>query len=130
MPTLPAEEYRPTTYPTVEVSVSEDGRTWETAGTTRHDDVFRAPGDYEPWEWDDDHVKFAPLPACGRLAYAYPLAFTKPIAGRYVRFVFAPLEGRGMGIAELQVFDRVEVKPWPPEILLPGAATGDAGRPR
>jgi hypothetical protein len=35
-----------------------------------------------------------------------------------------------MGIAELQVFDRVVVEPWPPEILLPGAAAGDAGRPR
>ena len=31
-----------------------------------------------------------------------------------------PLEGRGMGLSELQVFDRVTVTPWPGDVALPG----------
>lgn len=102
----------------VEVSVAEDGARWEAAGVIRHDDLWNPPGDYEPWEWDD-HPKYAALPAGGRLAYPYPLAFAKPVRGRYVRFVMTPLAGKGMGVSELQVFDRVEVTPWSAEIVLP-----------
>jgi hypothetical protein len=105
---------------TVEISVSADGQVWAPAGVVRHDDLWRPPGDYEPWE-HDDHPRFAGLPAGGRLAYAYPLAFQKPASGRYVRFACAPLEGKGLGVSELQVFDRVDVASWPAQILLPGA---------
>jgi len=96
----------------VEVAVSEDGRQWQAGGTIRHDDLWNPPADYEPWEHDDSPV-YADLPACGRLAYSFPLVFTKPLTGRYVRFTCTLLESRSMGLSELQVFERIEVLPWP-----------------
>ena len=96
----------------VEVTVSVDGTTWQPAGTIRHHDLWKPPGDYEPWEHDDD-PDYAPLPAGGRLAYSFPGVFDRPRLGRYVRFSCTPLPDRAMGISELEVFDRVEVTPWP-----------------
>jgi len=110
---------------TVQILVSDDGQTWVPVGTIRHDDLFKPPGDYEAWEWDN-HAKFAALPAGGRLVYAFPLAFKTSASARYVRFVFTPLKGRGLGISELQVYDRVNVAPWPVEIFLPGKRIGDS----
>jgi hypothetical protein len=101
----------------IDVAVSDDGRRWQPAGTIRHDDLWHPPGDYEPWEHDDSPA-YASLPACGRLVYSFPLVFAKPLAGRYVRCVCTPLEGKGMGISEFQVFNRVVVAPWPADILL------------
>jgi hypothetical protein len=66
----------------------------------------------------DDDPSYDDLPACGRLAHSYPLAFDKPLVARYVRFLCTPLEDKGMGISELQIFDRVEVSPWPTDIQL------------
>lgn len=103
---------------TVEVGVSLDGQRWELAGVIHHDDLWKPPGDYEPWEHDDD-PRFAKLPGGGRLAYGYPLVFPKPLATRFVRFSCTPLKEKGMGLSEFQVFDKVEVVPWPAEILLP-----------
>ena len=102
----------------IEVSVSDDGRAWRPAGVIRHDDLWRPPGDYEPWEHDDTPA-YADLPACGRLAYSYPLVFQKPAGARYVRFVCTPLKERGMGLSELGVFEQAEVRPWPADIALP-----------
>jgi hypothetical protein len=101
-----------------EVAVSEDGRQWQAAGTIRHDDLWNPPGDYEPWEHDDSPA-YADLPACGRLAYSFPLVFAKPLRGRYVRFLCTPLDGKGMGLSELHVFEQIEVSPWPADIQLP-----------
>ncbi|MGI6272300.1 MAG: hypothetical protein ACOYLD_08115 [Anaerohalosphaeraceae bacterium] len=97
----------------VEVAVSEDGKTWRPAGTIRHNDLFTPPGDYEPWEHDDS-PQYDPLPAGGRLAYSFPLAFEASSAARYVRFTCMPQEGRGMGLSEFQVFDKVTTRPAPP----------------
>jgi len=102
----------------VEVAVSEDGQRWQHAGTIRHDDLWNPSGDYESWEHDDSPL-YEALPAGGRLAYSYPLVFEKPLTGRYVRFVCAPLEGRGIGLSELAVYDQAEVRPWPGDIALP-----------
>jgi hypothetical protein len=96
----------------VEVAVSADGENWHGASTIHHDDLWKPPGDYEPWEHDDD-PSYDRLPAGGRLAYSYPLVFGTPVLGRYVRFTCIPREGKGMGISELQVFDRVKVTAWP-----------------
>jgi hypothetical protein len=41
------------------------------------------------------------------------------VTARYVRFACTPLDGRGVGLSELEVFDRVAVEPWPEEIRLP-----------
>ncbi len=92
----------------VEVAVSVDGKVWNEAGTIHHNDVWSPPADYEYWEHDDD-PDYRQLPAGGRLAYRYPLSWETPRSGRYVRFQCTPLEGRGMGLSELQVFDQVRV---------------------
>lgn len=105
---------------TVEVSVSENGHKWAMGGVIRHDDLWNPPGDYEPWEYDRGW-KYTGLPAGGRLAYSFPLALKTPIQGRYVRFVFSSQQDKGLGISELQVFDKVSVTPWPAEIWLPGS---------
>ena len=96
----------------VEVAVSDDGQTWQTAGTIRHNDLWHPPSDYEPWEHDDD-PSYDHLPAGGRLAYTFPRAFEESISGRYVRFICFPLPEKGMGLSELEVFDQVRVSQWP-----------------
>ena len=105
----------------VDVAISTDGRSWTPVGSIEHDDLFKPPGDYEAWE-HDDNPRFADLPATGRLAYLYPLVLERTSSARYVRFVCTPQTGRGMGLSELQVFDHVDVTPWPAEIKLPSYA--------
>jgi len=104
---------------TIDVAVSTDGVRWEHAGRMDHDDLFRPPGDYEPWEHDDSPA-YADLPAGGRLAYSFPLVISeeKPLTGRYVRFVCTPQQGRGMGLSELGVYRQAEVLSWPKDISL------------
>lgn len=102
----------------IEVAVSPDGKIWHRGGTIRHDDLFRPPADYEAWEHDDS-PSYAALPAGGRLAHTFPLVFDAPLAGRYVRFLCTPLEGRGIGLSELAVFGQAEVLPWPSDVKLP-----------
>ncbi len=97
----------------IDAAVSEDGKTWQAADAIEHDALWKPPADYEPWEHDDD-PQYDHLPAAGRLAYRYPLAFDNPLTGRFVRIVCTPLERRGMGLSEIEVFDRVEVSPAPP----------------
>jgi hypothetical protein len=108
---------------TVAVAVSSDGVHWNETGTIKHDDLWNPPGDYEPWEYDQGW-KYASLPAGGRLAYSFPLVFKEKLNARYVRFTCTPLDGKGLGLSELQVFDDVGVKPWSAEIWLPEVATG------
>ena len=112
---------------TVEVAVSPDGQGWEPAGVIRHDDLWKPPGDYEPWE-HDDHPRLTELPAGGRLAYCFPLVFPKPLAARFVRFSCTPLEEKGMGLSEFQVFDKAEAVPWPAEIRFPAVQVGPTGQ--
>jgi hypothetical protein len=101
----------------IEVDVSEDGERWQSVGAIRHDEVWNPPGDYEPWEHDDSPA-YASLPAGGRLAYSFPLIFDKPCTGLHVRFVCTPLDGKGMGISELQMFDHVDLSTWPTDVRL------------
>ena len=97
----------------IDIALSSDGKNWQSAGTIEHDDLWKPPGDYEPWE-HDDNPKYGQLPAAGRLAYRYPLAFDKPLAAGLVRIVCTPLKDRGMGLSEIEVFDKVKVSPAPP----------------
>ncbi len=106
----------------ITVAVSGDGQNWKEVGTIQHDDLWNPPGDYEPWEYDQGW-KFSKLTAAGRLAYSFPLVFKEKAHARYVRFTCTPLDGKGLGLSELQVFDNVEVKPWPAEIWLPEVAS-------
>lgn len=106
----------------VAVELSTDAKTWDPAGTIQHEDLWNPPGDYEAWEYDQGW-KYADLPAGGRLAYSFPLVLKGKALARYVRFTCAPLEGKGLGVSELQVFEQVQVTPWPAEIWLPEVAT-------
>jgi len=99
----------------IDVDLSMDGKRWQHAGTIRHNDLWQPPGDYEPWEHDDS-PRFNRLPAGGRLAYSYPLALETPCACRYARFICTSLEGRGMGLSEIEVFDQVKVTPALPPV--------------
>jgi len=91
----------------IDAAVSLDGDAWLSGGTIQHNDLWQPPGDYEPWEHDDS-PQYADLPAGGRMAYSYPLAFERPLRGRYVRLLFTPLRNRGMGLSEIEVFDEVK----------------------
>jgi len=105
----------------VEVSVSQKGDRWTRAGVIGHGDLWSPPGNWLPWEHDDD-PDFEGLPAKGRLAFRYPLAFPRPLRGRFVRFAFEPLAGKGLGISELEVYDSVQVKDWPQEVWMEESA--------
>jgi hypothetical protein len=100
----------------IDVDLSIDGKSWQHAGTIHHNDLWQPPGDYEPWE-HDDNPRFNSLPAGGRLAYSYPLALEQPCACRYARFVCTPLKGRGVGLSEIEVFDQVKVTPASPAVV-------------
>jgi len=93
----------------IDVAVSTDGEGWLSGGRIEHNDLWRPPGDYEPWERDDS-PQYAHLPAGGRMAYSFPLAFEQSLCGRYVRLTFTPLQGRGMGLSEIEVFDEVKTR--------------------
>ncbi|OHB65338.1 MAG: hypothetical protein A2Y77_15915 [Planctomycetes bacterium RBG_13_62_9] len=106
----------------IEVAVSRDAHEWLAGGMIRQDDLWNPPGDYEAWEHDDD-PQYAALPAGGRLAYSFPLAFQTPVTGRYVRLICTPVQDRGMGLSELAVFGKVEVRSWPGDVTLPDLAS-------
>jgi len=97
----------------VDITISRDKKNWYPVGRINHNDLWQPPGDYEAWE-HDDNPQFNHLPAAGRLAYSYPLAFDTPVTARFVRFICTPLSDRGLGLAELQVFEEVTTSPAPP----------------
>jgi hypothetical protein len=99
----------------IAVEISADGVSWTNAGTIRHDDVWSPPGDFLPWEHEDD-PSYDVLPAGGRLAFCFPLILPQPAQARYIRLSCEPLKGWGMGLSEVEVYDSVTVKPWPDEI--------------
>lgn len=92
----------------IDVLVSTDKQDWQAAGSALHNDIWDPPADYEPWE-HDDNPRYDALPAAGRLAYAFPVIFDKPMQGRYVRLVITPLAGRGAGLSEVEMFTKVDV---------------------
>jgi hypothetical protein len=104
----------------IDVALSTDGSTWTEAGSASHDDVWSPPSDDEPWE-HEDAPRFAHLPAGGRLAHTFPVILASPAGARFVRVTCVPLEGRGMGLSEIQVVERVEERPWPEDIVHVGS---------
>jgi len=97
----------------VEIAISRDKKNWHSVGRINHNDIWQPPGDYEAWEHDDD-PQFNPLPAAGRLAYSYPLVLDNPATARFMRFICTPLSNRGLGLSELEIFNKVIVRPAPP----------------
>jgi hypothetical protein len=76
------------------------------------------------WEGADSPV-YEHLPAGGIIGHNFPVIFEKALKTRYVRFRLSPpagTEGKaGIGLWELEVYDRIEKLPWSERIVLPGA---------
>jgi hypothetical protein len=100
----------------LDFAVSEDGKSWTLVASATHDDVWNPPADDEPWEHEDS-PRFAALPAGGRLVHTFQGILPGPADARFVRVTAAALEGRGMGLSEIQVFDRVAIEPFPEDIV-------------
>ncbi|WP_197356158.1 discoidin domain-containing protein [Aureliella helgolandensis] len=107
-------------YPKViRVEVSEDGQNFSQTGEATHHQVFDPPANFQPWEHDDS-PQYAMLPAGGRLAYAYRVVLERPQAARFVRVTCEALNGWGILLSEVQVFDQVAVQQdVPPHVYLP-----------
>jgi len=107
-------------YPdTVTVEASADGHAFAFAGSAGFNQVFDPPADYVPWESDQAMI-FDPLPAGGRLAYAFRVLFEKPISARYLRMTCQARKGWGTLLSEVQVYDRVTLdREVPPLVVLP-----------
>jgi hypothetical protein len=106
------------------VEVSEDGKAFAPAGPASWEDCFFPPGDEMLWEGADSPV-YEHLPAGGIIGHNFPVIFEKALKTRYVRFRLSPpagTEGKaGIGLWELEVYDRIEKLPWSERIVLPGA---------
>jgi len=103
----------------IDVALSSDGMTYTASGTINHNDLWKPPGNYLPWEHDDS-PGYASLPAGGRLTYPYWLVLPATTAAQYVKCTFTPQSGKGMSISEVQVLSAVSVQDWPDkEIQMP-----------
>ncbi|MCG3180888.1 MAG: hypothetical protein BIFFINMI_03251 [Phycisphaerae bacterium] len=91
---------------TMEVEVSADGKTFTPAGSAGWEDCFFPPIDEMRWEGEDSPV-YDDLPAGGIIDNRFPILFDRPRAARYVRFTLTPQPGKGIGLWELEVYDRV-----------------------
>lgn len=117
-------------YPaTITVEASTDGKKFTKIGEATHHQVFAPPADFLPWE-NDESLKYAALPAGGRLAYAYRVIFDKPVTARYLRVSCTAQKGWGLLFSELQAFDKVTVQTdVPPAVVLPPLAKVTANAP-
>ncbi len=102
----------------VAVELSTDAKTWDPAGTIQHEDLGIRP-DYEAGS--TTRLEKCGSSRRGRSPTLSPGAERQGI-GAVRRFTCAPLDGKGLGLSELQVFGGVDVKPWPAEIWLPEVA--------
>lgn len=105
------------------VEVSADGRTFASAGEAAWEECFFPPADFPVWEGTDSPI-YAELPAGGILDHKFPILFRKQAQARYVRFrLSSPTDPKaGIGLWELEVYDRIEKLPWDEHLLLPKAA--------
>lgn len=104
------------------VETSVDGRQFTAGGVARWDDCFFPPGDLLLWEGADSPI-YEALPAGGMLCYRFPIVFDRPAEARYVRFrLDPPTDPRaGIGLYEVDVWDRIEKLPWDERLALPPA---------
>ncbi len=93
----------------IEVSVSSDKVSWTKAGTITKYDLFGWPGDYLPLGFEA--MQFAPKFAGGIIKYNFPLAFDKPLRGRYVKFAVSNASDN-WAAAELRVWDQMKKTRW------------------
>jgi len=112
-------------YPaTMTVELSLEGKSFRKAGEVGWEEVFFPTGEFVHWEGFDS-PRYDSLPAGGRLDFRFPVVFA-PRKARYVRFRLAPPEGgkAGIGLWELEVFDRISRKAWSERLVLPETPAG------
>jgi len=104
------------------VEVSADGKKFAPAGEARWEDCFFPPVEHEHWEGFDAPL-YDGLQAGGIIDYRFPIIFDQPAQARYVRFRMAPQDGgkAGIGLWELEVYDKIEKAPWDEHLRLPEA---------
>ena len=68
----------------IDVSVSSDNANWTPAGRITRYDLYNWPGDYLPLGFEA--MQFASNFSGGILDYNFPMAFDKPLHGKFVRF--------------------------------------------
>ncbi|MFO7899399.1 MAG: discoidin domain-containing protein [Planctomycetota bacterium] len=102
------------------VEVSPDGKTFTKAGATDWEACFFPPGDELRWEGWDSPV-YEHLPAGGIIDFKFPVIFERPLDARYVRFRLAKptRDAAGIGLWEIQVYDRINRTPWDERLRLP-----------
>jgi hypothetical protein len=102
------------------VETSADGRLYTLAGEAKWDDCFFPPGDQMQWEGFDSPV-YESLPAGGMISYRFPILFEKRVKARYVRFRLEPPSdpSAGMGLYEVDAWDRADKETWDERIALP-----------
>jgi hypothetical protein len=109
-------------YPaTMRIECSRDGQTFAAAGSATWEDCFFPAADEFHWEGADSPL-YAALPAGGILDFKFRIPCAEPQPARYVRFRMAPPAGQaqaGIGLWELDVFDRMEKLPRRERIVLP-----------
>jgi hypothetical protein len=93
----------------IEVSVSTDQATWTKAGTITKYDLFNWPGDYLPLGFEAMH--FAPKFLGGVINYNCPLAFDKPLRGKFVKFTVTNASDM-WAVTELRVWGEMKKTPW------------------
>ena len=105
---------------TMTVETSLDGKNYLDAGKAAWDDCFFPAGDQLQWEGFDSPV-YENLPAGGMISYRFPILFAKTVKARYVRFRLAvPTDPKAaIGLYEVDVWDKIEKKPWDDRLVLP-----------
>lgn len=109
-------------YPSkINVSVSEDGVKYKSAGEIAWEEIFFPPSDQLLWEGSDSPI-YDHLPAGGMIAYRFPVIFEEQLPARYVRFTLMQPSDPKAGIAlyEVDVWDKIEKVPWDERLTLPG----------
>jgi hypothetical protein len=108
-------------YPeTMVVEVSANGKNYVEAGRAHWEDCFFPAANELQWEGADSPL-YESLPAGGITDFKFHIPFEKTQRARYVRFRLKPSVGgrAGVGLWELDVFDRMEKEPWQERLVLP-----------
>jgi hypothetical protein len=111
----------------MQVEVSQDGTNYEKAGAADWEECFFAPENDLPWEGFDS-ARYADLPAGGILDFKFPVVFASARSARFVRFILTPSDAAGLGLWELEVYDRIAREPWSDRLVLPSPPPSATGR--
>ena len=103
----------------VRVQTSTDGSDFTTRGRDAHRSARYAHNGW-PANWPlhprHDGLESGPFPDFGLKANYIFVPFDKPVRARYVRFLVEPQPGWGFQLTEVNVWDRLEARPWTPRL--------------